>query len=133
MALIKCSECGKEISDSAERCPNCGSLTTKGNTKAVAKGLLVEYIVVVVELVVGLLMLMGRKKMLGLFFFVSGVVSIIILNTKAKKMLRKSGLTKEEAYVDVQLIMEEMKVPYGEAVLIAKKRKAELQDKHEVI
>lgn len=24
MALIKCTECGKEISDKAERCPNCG-------------------------------------------------------------------------------------------------------------
>lgn len=24
MALIKCSECGKEISDKAENCPNCG-------------------------------------------------------------------------------------------------------------
>ena len=25
MALIKCSECGKEISDKAKSCPNCGS------------------------------------------------------------------------------------------------------------
>lgn len=24
MALIKCKECGKELSDQAERCPNCG-------------------------------------------------------------------------------------------------------------
>ena len=24
MALIKCSECGKEISDKAAACPNCG-------------------------------------------------------------------------------------------------------------
>ena len=24
MALIKCSECGKEISDKANNCPNCG-------------------------------------------------------------------------------------------------------------
>lgn len=24
MALIKCSECGREISDSAESCPHCG-------------------------------------------------------------------------------------------------------------
>ena len=24
MALIKCPECGKEISDAAESCPNCG-------------------------------------------------------------------------------------------------------------
>lgn len=25
MALIKCSECGKEISDKAASCPNCGN------------------------------------------------------------------------------------------------------------
>lgn len=24
MALIKCSECGKEVSDKATSCPNCG-------------------------------------------------------------------------------------------------------------
>lgn len=24
MSLIKCSECGKDISDKAEQCPNCG-------------------------------------------------------------------------------------------------------------
>lgn len=30
MALIKCSECGREISDQAETCPNCGSTTKYG-------------------------------------------------------------------------------------------------------
>ena len=25
MALIKCSECGKEVSDKAASCPNCGA------------------------------------------------------------------------------------------------------------
>ena len=25
MALVNCSECGKEISDKAEACPNCGA------------------------------------------------------------------------------------------------------------
>lgn len=24
MALVKCDECGKEISDSAKKCPHCG-------------------------------------------------------------------------------------------------------------
>ena len=31
MALIKCSECGKEISDLAEACPGCGA-PQKGST-----------------------------------------------------------------------------------------------------
>ncbi|HTO17488.1 MAG TPA: zinc-ribbon domain-containing protein [Edaphocola sp.] len=25
MAIINCSECGKEVSDKAEKCPNCGN------------------------------------------------------------------------------------------------------------
>lgn len=29
MALIKCSECGKEISDKAETCPSCGNPINK--------------------------------------------------------------------------------------------------------
>ena len=42
MALIKCSECGKEISDKATTCPNCGSPTVsfekakEENTQAIA-------------------------------------------------------------------------------------------------
>lgn len=31
MALIKCPECGKEISDKAASCPNCGFPITQGN------------------------------------------------------------------------------------------------------
>lgn len=29
MALIKCEECGKEISDKAVSCPNCGNMLKK--------------------------------------------------------------------------------------------------------
>ena len=38
MALIKCPECGKEISDAAESCPNCG-YPIKGQ-QALALGML---------------------------------------------------------------------------------------------
>lgn len=31
MALIKCPECGKEISDKAKKCPNCGHVLTRVN------------------------------------------------------------------------------------------------------
>ncbi len=33
MALINCPECGKEISDQATSCPNCGTPIKKGETK----------------------------------------------------------------------------------------------------
>ena len=34
MSLIKCSECGKEISSHAKNCPHCGFPISKNNTKA---------------------------------------------------------------------------------------------------
>ncbi|MBQ9164506.1 MAG: zinc-ribbon domain-containing protein [Bacteroidaceae bacterium] len=30
MPLIKCTECGHEVSERALACPNCGCLTKKG-------------------------------------------------------------------------------------------------------
>lgn len=38
MSLIKCKECGKEISDNASNCPNCGA-KNKNNNKEASKGL----------------------------------------------------------------------------------------------
>lgn len=35
MALIKCSECGKEISDKAPNCPNCGNPINHPSSTAV--------------------------------------------------------------------------------------------------
>ncbi len=34
MALINCSECGKEISNKAELCPDCGAPTKIGKKKS---------------------------------------------------------------------------------------------------
>lgn len=34
MALIKCKECGKEFSDMADACPNCGYNPTKAQERA---------------------------------------------------------------------------------------------------
>ena len=38
MALVKCDECGKEVSDAAQRCPACGFTTGKyaGKSKGLA-------------------------------------------------------------------------------------------------
>lgn len=33
MAIIKCPECGHEVSDAADRCPNCG-VSIAGNIKS---------------------------------------------------------------------------------------------------
>ena len=37
MALITCPECGKEVSDKAEKCPNCGNPLTTNNAKVTAE------------------------------------------------------------------------------------------------
>lgn len=40
MALINCRECGKQISDSAKQCPNCGSKTEFGRKETQSKTIL---------------------------------------------------------------------------------------------
>ncbi len=37
MALIKCSECGKEVSDKASACPNCGYPIAEMSTSGLVK------------------------------------------------------------------------------------------------
>ena len=67
MALIKCPECGKDVSDQAEKCPNCGhpingtavhpdvsdreNHASQGNRKKVLIGLVVAVVVVIVAAV----------------------------------------------------------------------------------
>lgn len=53
MALIKCAECGKEISDSAENCPHCGCKTNQGKTVTKAKSLLVSFVITAAVAVIG--------------------------------------------------------------------------------
>lgn len=60
MALIKCAECGNEISDSAERCPHCGCKTklgeTLGETAAKRKSLVANVIITLIFAVIGAIM-----------------------------------------------------------------------------
>lgn len=37
MALIKCSECGKEVSDKAASCPNCGYVVPTRNRNTISE------------------------------------------------------------------------------------------------
>ena len=65
MALIKCAECGKEISDSAEVCPNCGCKTSRGETVSQAKGLAVNYVIVAALIIIGLILFFPAMSELG--------------------------------------------------------------------
>lgn len=67
MALIKCSECGKEISDKATSCPNCGINFTKENQKKKVKEIknkvkketpiIKKIIIIVISIIMGLILL----------------------------------------------------------------------------
>lgn len=58
MALIKCLECGKEISDSAETCPHCGCKTSHGQTVNNEKtSMLIRYAFSVGALIIGIIIL----------------------------------------------------------------------------
>ena len=51
MALIKCPECGKEISDKAKKCPNCGYSNKKsGNVYKV--GIITIVVIVIIAMAV---------------------------------------------------------------------------------
>lgn len=56
MALIKCAECGKEISDTAEKCPNCGCKTKHGTTVTEAKSTVVVAIIIMSMAAIGCLL-----------------------------------------------------------------------------
>lgn len=58
MALIKCSECGKEMSDKATTCPHCGARHETGNAK-------------VIRIILGIIILI-----ISLYFLLSGINGI---------------------------------------------------------
>ena len=65
MALINCKECGKEISTTAENCPHCGCRTTHGRSITEAKGLLAQYAIWVILIIIGVFLLFSSFKPLA--------------------------------------------------------------------
>lgn len=68
MALIKCSECGKEISDKADICPHCGypinNIRNKNNLINKKKKYVIGLIFLVTIFIVGILILLLTTKSL---------------------------------------------------------------------
>ena len=64
MALIKCKECGKEISDTVKKCPNCGVKIEKGkkvNKKYIVIGIIVA-IVILSSIVISNIIIRNNEK-----------------------------------------------------------------------
>ena len=60
MALIKCKECGKDISETAENCPHCGDRTAYGHRATEAKLSRVKQIIAVALFLTGLVLIAGN-------------------------------------------------------------------------
>ncbi len=79
MALIKCEECGKEISEEARTCPNCGA-KLKTNRNNILKQWWFWFIIVIIIIVTVLIIVLTNKKE----------------NTRKSKGIGSSGISKEE-------------------------------------
>lgn len=106
MALIKCPECGKEISDSAERCPNCGCTTKAGKTRAEQKGLGFSGLLAIGFLIVGMILIFTGHFLFGLPLVVGGVVGMVSANSQIKEFNAKQEREKAIASGEIDLSVD---------------------------
>lgn len=79
MAMINCKECGKEISNKAKTCPNCGSPVTKN---------------------------IGCGWLILVIVFVVFIIIIFNLNNPTSTSIRSSGTKKIDSEVAVKMLIE---------------------------
>lgn len=80
MALIKCSDCGKEISDSAPTCPNCGkpriatALVTPITIEQTSKQWKKIHLISWALIIFGLIVLSKNYSALGVILVIIGII-----------------------------------------------------------
>lgn len=74
MTLINCKECGKEISDQAKRCPNCGAKTEVSNKQ---KKNIIIVLCVIVVLVVASVVISNIRASNPLYKYSRDTISIL--------------------------------------------------------
>lgn len=62
MALIKCPECGKEISDTVKSCPNCGYRIKRPKNNVKRKPIIIGGAILIIIVVTLLIIQNGRYK-----------------------------------------------------------------------
>lgn len=84
MALIKCIDCGTEVSDKAEKCPKCACpISKKENNEQTqvieqtSKRLKMQLLIGVVVLFLGFLFLFSGSSGGAMVFLILGVIIII--------------------------------------------------------
>ncbi len=90
MALIKCEECGKEVSDKASACPHCGirlsvPVTVEQTAKKWKRLGLQAYFLMVLGLIIFLAGVLPRgdwgvASIVGLAIAVIGILSILVVS-----------------------------------------------------
>lgn len=99
MALIKCSECGKDISTTAENCPHCGCKTAHGQSVANVKGYIVGWVLAFIFLFVGVIVMvtnMGNNDEavgFGFLMVIAGIIDMCVVAYKAKEAAESGSNT----------------------------------------
>lgn len=108
MALIKCKECGKEFSDTASSCPNCGNINIpnkswqqlNGQERKNVKAILWDYnkkletkkgisvILLFLGLVLGLLGISVDVFFLNVIGFILVLIGVILSNSYSKELIQ---------------------------------------------
>ena len=78
MAMTKCRECGKEISESAVVCPNCGRRTKKASLEVERAALQKRWVVGAVITFLGVLLLIIYFKTFRLLWEVWGMKTLLL-------------------------------------------------------
>lgn len=117
MALIKCKECGKEISDAAEKCPHCGDRTARGKNIEETKRYQIRCCIAMATIIIGsilffvnvvdfldLIEYLDRYKyfhdedkavvwlfVLGCIFMISGFIDVCCTGYEFKNMVHGVG------------------------------------------
>lgn len=125
MAMIRCRECGKEISSTATQCPNCGAATIQGRFRGEYKGLAINWVFIAVFILTGLILIFknfeffadylktdykeaymkyyeeGRKGfwkfILGLGLFVGGAIDLLVLRRRLAQIERRERAYQRQA------------------------------------
>lgn len=90
MSLIKCSECGNQVSDKAVACPNCGNpinrkkvikqVTTIQQTSKKYKAMqLVCFIIIGIGLLIAIINQQGVGSFIGLLIIIGGAIGTFIV------------------------------------------------------
>ena len=79
MSLIKCEECGKEISDKALSCPNCGA-KNKNNNETASKGLkIICFLIPIIGIIIFAINISTKPKYAKGCLIASIIPTLIVL------------------------------------------------------